>query len=254
MDEEEFEKVMRNVEKVIQRSPIFESYSLEDEDFEVRKFSQEEYVMQSEWHEENQADFIDALSPIISPEIMEKISGLVNEFLTVYGTADIDTTGYRAILQQASQDAIVYESGSCSNSQQIIVNQANIWPMPSIANIMGWFQGSESPAVCKSCCIHCCECSAGCDQDLTERIGTGFGNGITAFVGCVAWTWWSGPISWSGCTFTGLAVYEVGIAWAIFQGIRCVYKCKGRPDCQQCPKSFYQYQYGTSCKTAHTWN
>lgn len=196
--------------------------------------------MQSEWHEENQADFIDALSPIISPEIMEKISGLVNEFMTVYGTADIDTTGYRSILQQASQDALVYESGSCSNSQQITVNQANIWPMPSIANIMGWFQGSESPAVCKSCCIHCCECSAGCDQDLTERIGNGFGNGISAFAGCVAWTWWSGPISWSGCTVSGLAVYEVGIAWAIFQGIRCVYKCKGRPDCQQCPKSFYQ--------------
>jgi len=39
MDEEKFEKVMRNVEKVIQRSLVFESYSPADKDFEVRKFS-----------------------------------------------------------------------------------------------------------------------------------------------------------------------------------------------------------------------
>ena len=216
--------------------------------------------MQSEWREENRADFLDALSPIISPEIMEEVSGLMNEFLTVYGTADIDTTGYRAIIQQASQDAIVYESGSCSSSQQITVNQASIWPMASIlpmlsiANIMGWFQGSEPQAVCKSCCIQCCECSAGCDQELVGRIGTGFSGGLATAIGCLGYTWWTGPISWGGCTFSGIAVAEFWLARAIFLGIRCVNQCKGRADCQQCPTSHYQYQYGTSCETAYTWN
>ncbi len=252
MDEEEFEKVMRNVEKVIQRSPVFKSYSITDEDLTVKKFSQEEYVMQSEWREENRDDFLDALSPIISPEILEDISGLMHDFLTVYGTADIDTTGYRAIMQQASQDALSYEIGSCGNSQQITVNQASILPMPFIANTMGWFQGSQS--ACKSCCIECCGCSRGCDQDFLNRVGGSITNGIAAFAGCVAYTWWSGPVSWGGCTVSGLAVADFFIMKAIFQGIGCLYQCKNRPDCQQCPTAYYQYQYGTSCQNAHAWN
>ena len=254
MDEEEFEKVMRNAEKVLERSPVFESFSIADEDFEVKKFSEEEYVMQGEWYEENRDDFLDALSPIFSPEIMGEIAGLMNEFLTVYGTADMDTTGYRAIMQKASQDALAYEAGSCSSPQQITVNQASILPMPSIATIMGWFQGSEAQAVCKSCCIECCNCSAGCDQDLYRRIGVGFSGGVGTFIGCITWTWWSGPISWGGCTFSGLAVTEFWLARAIFMGFRCMHKCKERPDCQQCPTSHYQYQHGTSCETAYTWN
>ena len=130
MDEAEFEKVMHNVEKVIQRSPVFESFSIADEDFEVRKFSQEEYVMQSEWHEENQDDFLDALSPIISPEIYGEIQSLITEFVTMYGGADVDMTGWREIMHGASQDALALaqETGnmSCNSPQQITVNQASL--------------------------------------------------------------------------------------------------------------------------------
>ncbi len=121
---------MHNVEKVIQRSPVFESFSIADEDFEVRKFSQEEYVMQSEWHEENQDDFLDALSPIISPEIYGEIQSLITEFVTMYGGADVDMTGWREIMHGASQDALALaqETGnmSCNSPQQITVNQASL--------------------------------------------------------------------------------------------------------------------------------
>ena len=69
MDEEEFEKVMGNAEKMLERSPVYTQYYSADGDFEVKKFSQEEYVMQNEWHKENRDDFLDALSPIITPRI-----------------------------------------------------------------------------------------------------------------------------------------------------------------------------------------
>ncbi len=43
MDEEEFEKVMGNVEKVLERSPVYKTISQAEGDFQVRKFSEEEY-------------------------------------------------------------------------------------------------------------------------------------------------------------------------------------------------------------------
>lgn len=210
--------------------------------------------MQNEWSKENRVDFLDALSPIISPEIMEEVGGLMNEFLTIYGTADMDITGYRAIMQKTSQDALSYEAGSCSSPEKISVSYASIVPIPSMATIMGWFQGSKAQAVCKSCCIECCNCSVGCDQDLINRVDDAiFVNGLGTFVGCSALAWWGGPISWGGCGFSGLAVADYFLLRATYLGIRCMYKCSKRSDCQQCPDGYYQYQYGTSCETAYTW-
>ncbi len=40
MDEEEFEKVMGNAEKVLERSPVYTQYYSAEGDFEVKKFSQ----------------------------------------------------------------------------------------------------------------------------------------------------------------------------------------------------------------------
>ncbi|MCY3629048.1 MAG: hypothetical protein OXG94_03430 [Bacteroidetes bacterium] len=259
MDEKEFEKVMFNMEKamdnveVLQNSPVFD-LTLQG-DSEVKKFSEEDY---RSW-ESNRSNYLDAFSPILSMEYLMEIETLMTEFATVYGTADIDTTGWRAIMQQASQDAIVYESGSCSSSQQITVNQASVWPMasilpmPSITNIMGRFQGSESQAACQSCCIECCRCVANCDQIGWDGLGQSLMNGLLFGSGCLAYTWFVGPISWGGCAFGSLVTLEVTLTVALYNTFRCLGKCKGRSDCQACPAAYSEYSSGIDCSTAPNW-
>ncbi len=250
MDEEEFEKVMRNAEKVLERSPVYKHYSQAGEDFEVKKFSQEEYVMQGEWYEEHRSDFLDALSPIISPEIMEEISGLMNEFQAVYGSADMDTTGYRAIMQKASQDALAYEAGSCSNPQQITVNQASILPLPSMATIMGRFWGNGP---CKSCCIECCGCANACESGGWKRFGDAFWTALSVFGTCYGYAWYTGTLSLGGCSFAAIVGYDIAMIRAIWYQFTCDKNCRKNPACVQCPAGIDEWWPGTDCSTADRW-
>ena len=256
MDEEEFEKVMGNVEKVLERSPGYRA----EGDFVAKKFSEEEYVMQNtEWYKSNRDDILDAFDPIIPRESLMEIRRLTTEFFTIMESmdpAEIDTTAWQEIMRKTyqSKDAKFQEIGNvgCSSPQKIIpVNHASFVPIPSMERIMGWF--GRKQAVCRSCCIECCNCSSGCDSDLMDNTGGALVSGLGTFGSCLAFTWVIGPISWGGCSFAGLAAFEIHFAVAIFNGFRCMHRCKNRDDCQMCPDSHYQYSYGIDCQNAHNW-
>ncbi len=258
MDEEEFEKVMRNAEKVLERSPVYKHYSQAEGDFEVRKFSEEEYRLQTEQYESDRQDFLDALSPIISPEIYGEIQSLITEFVTVHGGAEVDTTGWREILHRASQDALAQETGSlsCSSPQQITVSQASILPMPSIATIMGWFGGSgiQQSAPCGSCCIECCKCTEGCVQSGASRFGSQFVWAFAGGAGCSASTWWfTGGLGIGGCSFGALVYLDIALTYELWRLSNCKSDCRASPQCTKCPKAWVQYEWGLSCDNAPNW-
>ena len=179
MDEEEFEKVMFNMKEamgdveVLQNSPVFDPTLQADS--QVKKFSEEDY---RSW-ESTRSNYLDALNPIIPKKEMIELGELITEFFTVYDAADIDTTGLRAIMQKASQDALAQkaENFSCGSPEKITVNHASV--VPSMDKIMGWFRRSEmQEAPCASCCVECCGCVAGCDQDAYNALGESFFNGL----------------------------------------------------------------------------
>ena len=70
MDDGEFEQVMHNVENVLESSPVYQAYLKSEGDFEVKKFSEEEYN-QNEWYESSRDDYLKAFNPIVP---MEKIN------------------------------------------------------------------------------------------------------------------------------------------------------------------------------------
>lgn len=255
MDEEEFEKVMRNAEKVLERSPVYSQYYSAEGDFEVKKFSEEEYRLQTERYESDRQDFLDALSPIISPEIYGEIQSLITEFVTVYGGAEVDTTGWKKIMHKANQDALAQETSSlsCSSPQQITVNQASILPMPSIATIMGWFGRNEMQNACGSCCIECCGCKNGCHEEGYKKFSDAQWAAITTFGTCVAISGWVGPISWGSCAVGGLVAGDIMFVRAIWFNYRCDGKCRNNPACVQCPAGINEWWPGTSCRTADRW-
>ncbi|MCY4169973.1 MAG: hypothetical protein OXE59_12990 [Bacteroidetes bacterium] len=254
MDEEEFEEVMFDLKKtlvnveVLQNSPIFDPTLPADS--RAKKFSEGDY---RSW-ESNRSNYLDALSPIIPKEEMVKFGELITEFFTVYDASDIDTTGFRAIMQKASQDALAKktENFSCGNPDKIKVNHASV--VPSTDTIMGWFPSNEiQQASCSSCCIQCCGCLADCDQETYDAIGNSFYHGLIFAGSCIAYSWWLGPITWSACGYGSLVTVELSLLNTLYESFRCVRRCKNRDDCQMCPAGYTEYSSGISCSTAHTW-
>ncbi len=246
MDEEEFEKVMGNVEKVLERSPVYKPISQAEGDFQVRKFSEEEYRLQIERYESDRRDFLDAFSPIIPPEYLMEIENLTTEFATVYGGTEIDTTGWREIMHRASQDALAQGTGTlnCSSPQQITVNQASILSVPSIATIMGWFRGSgiQQSAPCGSCCLECCRCTDYCYVDFNNDVLNKSGEAIIGGIFCL----FTGPAY--GICFAGVFVYYFyGINNAGRKYNTCNNRCKNRQDCKLCSDAYYNYGAGDNC-------
>ncbi len=207
--------------------------------------------MQNHWYESNRDDYLDALSPIIPPEYLMEIESLMTEFFTAYGGADVDTTGWRAIMRRTSQDALAKETGTfgCSSPQQITVNHASVLSIPSMETIMGWFRGRKTQqSMCGSCCLECCRCTSQCHQDAGDAFNDAFAYGTLAFFGCVAV---SGGSAAAGCMLGGLGIFAYGSGAAMYRLNRCRGDCRGLDHCIRCPSAIDNYDGSYSCESVH---
>lgn len=210
--------------------------------------------MQNEWWEENKGNFYSALNPIIPIESMMEMESLMTEFITVYGSAEVDTTGWRAIMQKANHDAMVQGTGlNCSSPEQIKVNQASILPIPSIATIMGWFRSSEAQEACMSCCIECCDCATDCRNMPWNSVSTAFWNGLKAGGICAAVSAVAGPVAWALCSATGIWTFNFSLAGSVWEIYRCGDKCVNSAHCRICPRAFSEHWLGADCSRAYLW-
>ncbi len=254
MDEKEFGKVMGKVEKVIERSPVVEAYSKAEGNYSVRKFSEEEYVTQNGWWEENKGDLYSALDPIISMESMMKMESLMTEFYPMYGSAEVDTMGWRAIMQKAKQDGLAKGTGlSCSSPQKVKINKAGIFPMPSTAMIMRWSGDSEAQSSCISCCIECCSCAGECRDMPWNSVATSFWNALTTGSVCAIAAAMGGPVTWSICAGVGIWTFNFNMMGQLWHIYRCADRCSNAPHCKICPRAFSEHWAGADCSRAHLW-
>lgn len=212
---------MTNLEDIFQNAPIA---FRRDFDFKDLDAAIEEHAMAA-WMEANKREVQKALEPFVSPayfQVMERLVPAFKEQLVKqFPDGAIDTTGWRAIVEQAQplfHGVNLGDAVKCS-SPDTQVQKAGLFPFSFVQE------------ECPSCCMECKLCKDQCYDDMAFDVMEKFGALSLAAIKCIAST--SG-LATAWCAFGYMGGVGFSVAWESWQFSRCKNRCNNRQDCVMC--------------------